>query len=266
MQTETFVEEKNFFTIECVFRKASNRFIFLEMRVDIMYPGEPNVLPTSTHQYVAVSGSSRKYAEKRARIFLEFEDGSHVPCYNEECTLPDVLSGSDYKDGVLIDTEGCATFKVRIAALSSQHKNRKFRFRIDVDLDKEKESIYTLPFRTISKMSRKRKAPGISTDEQSIGEYSSDFQDVYSAYMELKEKYMQMEALHSDIMTLFLNMGTQLAEVGLSRTATSSSPSIGNSSDTEENGYTEENLSTLLTSDELEETLSSSATECTMSQ
>lgn len=188
-----------------------------------MFPGEADVLPTNTLQYITLSGSCRKYQHRRATILLEFEDGSTVPASNEKLTIPDTLSGTDYINGVFIDTEGCATFKVRVLALSSQHNNRKFRFHIQIAIDKSTENVYTSSFRTLSKLSRKRKMNDMNDKLHSThdslktslhdGESITDVDRLCCMYNSLKDNYMKLEAMFSQTTTEFIKMGTLLAKM-----------------------------------------------------
>lgn len=199
------------------------------MRVNIMFPGDADVLPTNTLQYITLSGSCRKYQHRRATILLEFEDGSAVPAINEKLTIPDTLGGTDYINGVIIDTEGCATFKVRVLALSSQHNSRKFRFHIQIAIEKGTENVYTSSFRTLSKLSHKRKVDDMNDKLHSThylpknthlhdGESITDVARLCCMYNSLKDKYIKLEGMFSQTTTEFIKIGTLLANMNYKQT------------------------------------------------
>ena len=93
------------------------------MRVDIIFPTGDKVLSTSANTTVRFdAGSVRLHARKTSKIELYYAKGNEpVPGSYPENATPNTLIGMDYNNGVTVNEEGIALFKVKPNCLSSQH-------------------------------------------------------------------------------------------------------------------------------------------------
>lgn len=216
------------------------------MRLDVLFGEEEGVLQTTTLQTATLtSGSVRRYEDKLAQIHLVYEkDDDLVPATKKDMAVPDTLSGIDYVQGVHINNDGCATFKIKILALSSQHENKLFRFRVTIFLDNKTETLYSVPFRTLSKLNRKRKCDdslcnaSLSANDPILQETLEEMLDdsvfptmdgweqLCDIWRELKEKTAQLLILQTDIARLTARMGSHMSKMSLLRMHADSSTEI----------------------------------------
>ena len=202
------------------------------MRTDILFATEDHeTIQTMIVQTITLSVESiRRYADKLVRINLTYDNQEMVPGTKKELTLPDTLAGIDYENGVRISAEGCATFKVKVLALSSQHENRRFRFKLTISLDNAHETIFTTSFRTLTKISRKRKltTPLNETEielQETIEEMLDDttfqtldgWKELCDIWVEMKQKTMQLLSLQTEIARLTARMGLLMSKMGFQR-------------------------------------------------
>ena len=124
------------------------------MRVEIIYPTDERVLSTSTFQNVRFdAGSVRLHKGKTAKIQLVYAKHSDLVIGSQrENPVPNTIVGNDYDNGVNIDSEGIALFKIKPNCLSSQHDHQEFRFKVSVG----ENSVCSDPFKTVTKLNRKR--------------------------------------------------------------------------------------------------------------
>lgn len=200
------------------------------MRTEILFATEDHeTIQTMIVQTITLSAESiRRYADKPVRINLTYDNQEMVPGTKKELTLPDTLAGVDYENGVRINADGCATFKVKVLALSSQHENRRFRFKLTILLDNAQETIFSSSFRTLSKISRKRKLTTPLTEielQESIEEMLGDtmfptldgWKELCDTWNDLREKTMQLLSLQTEIARLTERMGSHMSKMSLHR-------------------------------------------------
>ena len=173
------------------------------MRIDLVFPLCDGILSTTNIQTVKLEGSSRRYEKSTAFICLVYDKtNEQVPATKKDVVKPDTLSGVDYLDGVPI-VNGVAEFKIKILALSSQHDNRNFRFQVCIMFpDKKKEILHSCSFRTLSKLTRKRKL-NVETDVEAyvyddLFEFANsyDINDIYE-WNECTTLQMKQEEMHN---------------------------------------------------------------------
>ena len=138
------------------------------MRVDVIFPTTDRILSTSANTTVRFdAGSVRLHSGKTSKIELYYAKGhDRVPGSYPENPTPNTLIGTDYNNGVTIDDEGLALFKVKPNSLSSQHSHQEFRFKITVYPDNI--FMYSEPFKTVTKLSRKRPLDEYKVDESEL--------------------------------------------------------------------------------------------------
>ena len=200
------------------------------MRLDILFPTEDHeTIQTLIVQTITLSVESiRRYADKLVRINLTYDNQEMVPGTKKELTLPDTLAGIDYENGVRISADGCATFKVKVLALSSQHENRRFRFKLTISLDNANETIFSTSFRTLTKISRKRKVTTPLNEielQETIEEMLGDtmfstlegWKELCDTWAALREKTMQLLALQTELALLTAKMGSNMSKMSLHR-------------------------------------------------
>lgn len=132
------------------------------MQATIDWPNKEGILATTKICCVHLhTPSTRTYIDQTARISLVYKNGDPVM----QPRHTPALESSDYFDGVKINDGANATFRVKINALSSQHKNAEFKFQVSID-DK---TCTTASFKTLSKPIRaeKRKRSSVSDDAAS---------------------------------------------------------------------------------------------------
>lgn len=131
------------------------------LNVSVIFPGDDAVLSTSVIQTVTINTESpAQYANRLAKIQLIYDVSNKVVPGMHKNDIPDTMTGSDYYNGVRIGQDGCATFKIKVLALSSQHEHTEFRFEVVVDATPI-QSFKSCSFRTLSKPNRKRKSDSI---------------------------------------------------------------------------------------------------------
>lgn len=209
------------------------------MRLEIIFPGEAALLYTTNIQTVYIrTGSARRYAGRNAKIRLIYnKSNATVPGTQKDSVQPDSMAGTDYLNGVRIDEEGSAMFKVKILALSSQHQNQEFRFEVVVDTSPV-ESIKSAPFRTLSKVHRKRKLSFEHVEADLLETLAHVFEDpsfltndmlgsILITHKAILEKTNQVTKLQCEIGELNRTLAKQLSQISIMRyTPTTSTNSL----------------------------------------
>lgn len=142
------------------------------MRVVVTYPTADRILSTSANVNVRFdAGSVRLHCGKISKIELYYATGhDRVPGSYPENPVPNTLIGMDYDNGVTVNEDGFAQFKVRPNSLSSQHGHQQFRFKITIHPDNI--FVYSEPFKTVTKLSRKRSHDHIVDEHDFVSETS----------------------------------------------------------------------------------------------
>ena len=207
------------------------------MRLEVIFPGDAPVLSTNTIQTVVVrTGSARRYADRLAKIRLIYNKSNElVPGTQKDMVQPDSMAGSDYLQGVRINEDGSAMFKIKILALSSQHQNQDFRFEVVLDTCPI-EYLKSVPFRTLSKVQRKRKLSNEHLEAELLETLANIFNDpsfltddmlqsIRDTHHAIFEKTKQVTELQSDIFELNANLSKMLSKISIMRYTPSVSPS-----------------------------------------
>ena len=153
------------------------------------------------------------------------------------------MAGSDYLQGVRIDEDGSAMFKIKILALSSQHQHQEFRFEVVVE-GSSPECIKSVPFRTLSKVHRKRKLSNEHVEAdllETLANVFDDpsfltddmFQSIRITHEAIVEKTKQVTELQTDITELNANLGKLLSQISIMRYT----PPASTSSDFDAEGW-----------------------------
>lgn len=189
------------------------------MRLEVIFPGDSALLSTTAIQTVFIrTGSARRYAGRLAKIRLIYNRSNEiVPGTQKDLVQPDSMAGSDYLNGVRIDEDGSAMFKIKILALSSQHQNQEFRFEVVVDISPV-ECLKSFPFRTLSKVHRKRKLSAEHVEADLLETLANVFDDpslltdemlesIRTTHNAILEKTKQVTELQCEIGELNANLG-----------------------------------------------------------
>ena len=200
------------------------------MLIDVNFPRkDAAILATNVIQTIHLR-DVKEHVDELATINLIYDRTAEiVPGTQTDLVVPDNMAGSDYLNGVRIDQDGCATFKVKILALSSQHKHQEFRFRITINTDPVK-CMTSVSFRTLSKVARKRKIE----DHDDHRECDSDFDllatlanvfdepffftndtldSIRATHESILEKAKQVASLQNELYELNLRLAEQLSHL-----------------------------------------------------
>ncbi len=209
------------------------------MRLEITFPGDAAILYTTQIQTVSFrTGSARRYAGRCAKIRLIYNKSNEiVPGTQKDGVQPDSMAGTDYLNGVRIDEEGSAIFKIKILALSSQHQNQEFRFEVVVDTSPV-EVLKSVPFRTLSKVHRKRKLSAEHIEPDLLETLADVFDDpsfltndmlesIRTTHNAILEKTMRVSELQCEIDGLNSSLAKLLSQMSIMRyTPTTSTNSL----------------------------------------
>ena len=198
-------------------KTEKKKFFFMSkvsMSTEMDVDGQAVLSAAHMHNIVAFIGRKTRRTKEIAKISLVYAISQHeVPDKERVAANPYPLAGDDVFNGVVLDDDMTATFKVKVNALSTQEADSMFRFKIVCG----NTCVFSDPFRVRSKTRRKRsRSEADSTDTSEYMEDNINFdlswfdigdQDLCTDSMlkgccicrDLKEQMDRMEKLVNEI-------------------------------------------------------------------